>query len=466
MSETEPTEFEQYRAFIKNLNTARKRSQIFPPTHPFVSESLGELEQILEQLLENKSSFSLSIVDGEVYADGLLMADESLAYRELIDELAEAGLANLTFYDGLTVEELSNLISVSLMQPQELAEKGGAKQYLAGAQAQHIKLNEVTVAAVDAGGDAERREKVRVSKEAYRATVQMLVEVFGEASSSRRALDTEMLHTMVNPLMATVMESEEVALGLSTLKSFNEYTFFHSVNVAILSMLMGTRIGLDNQLLSRLGIAGLLHDVGKIKIPEEILDKPGKLTDEEFAIMKSHTTEGVKILSQQSDVDDLAPIIAGQHHAKYDLTGYPDFKGLGDIHILSHMVTIADVYDALTSDRNYRKTMLPDKAMNILIEGAGSSFHPAFLKVFVNLTGMFPVGSLVILDTGELGVVVKPNSEDIYRPVVKIVTSEPGPAPDAQTVDLTQTASDGSHIRTIVKSVDPADYNIEVAQHV
>ena len=250
-----------------------------------------------------------------------------------------------------------------------------------------------------------------------------------------------------------VLENEEIFRGLSTIKNAHEYTFYHSINVSILTILMGSRLQLDPELLNKIGAAAMLHDLGKLRVPQEILDKPTTLTDDEWRIMKSHSIEGAKLLSEQQNVDPLALIVAAQHHAKHDLSGYPRFNGIDRLHIVSEVVAIADVFDALTSDRSYRKAMLPDKAMQIIAESRGTGFEASFVRMFAKMVGLFPVGTMVELDTGELALVTKANPDDLCRPVVRLVDPDAKQTSDPVFIDLME-VSDFIYKHSIVRSIE------------
>ena len=450
------------RQFIQHLNAARKRIQLFPATHPIVAESTAKAKEALDRLVEGKKNFTVSFVAGELYADGRLMAEESLAFHELIADLTQRNIASLTFAPGMDVGELSALLTATVLRGDETEGAGGLEAVFARKGIAHVLLNRLTVASSDraTGGTAEG---IRVARETYDSTVQRVTEAFSDAQSGG-SLDMEVVDGMAGRLMVSVAQNKDVVMRLSTIKSFSEYTFFHSVNVAILTLLMGARLGLPDELLRRLGVAALLHDVGKVRVPLDILDKPGRLTEDEFAVMKSHSVEGLKIITSQRDVDPLVPVIAAEHHAHYDLKGYPDLTGAGGIHMLSHLVTIADVYDALTSDRCYRNAMLPDRAMQIILQGRGTQFHPLFLKIFVNVAGMFPVGALVELDTGELAVVHKANPNDIYRPSVKVLGKSEAGYSVRETVELSSRQPDGAYPRTITKAVDPVENGVPIKE--
>lgn len=452
------------RRFLDHLNTARKRAKILPAEHRYVAEAIADIVKAFEELLRGRSSFTLSITNDEIYADGLFMPEESVTFDELVADFAERQLTSLTFNDTLDLREFGAFVSFTVLKRDTIDHEKGLEAALARHGVRHITLGRFAVVAPTleeggAGGARGTEDATVVPRDMYRAVVHIVVDTF-IAASGRETLDLGVVDGMVQLLIASVMKERSVALGLNTMKSASEYTFYHSVNVAILSLLMGARLGLNETFLQRLGMAALLHDIGKMAIPKEILDKPGKLTDDEFAIMRNHTVEGMKILAGQNGVDDLAPVIAAQHHARFDLTGYPDFKPLGHLHIMSHLVTVADVYDALTSDRCYGKAMLPDRAMRIVIEGRGTLFHPLFAKVFIELGGMFPVGTLVQLDTGELAVVVEPNSADIYRPTVKLIVPAGSDATESERIDIAESHPDGTYPRSIVRSVDPEEQGV------
>lgn len=459
MAELTKVQLAQIGRLTAALHVCRQRARVYPAAHPHVRESIQEVMELLETILDTRDHVTLSIVEGELYVEGQLLPDESLTYKDMIADFTERELTCFTFLAGFTFGELTAFIAASDAKPEELRRLGGVKPALEQQGLRHITLDQWTLVLPETSS----QEGVRISREVYRSAVEVVVAAFVDARARQR-LNIEMVEGVVRVLVAGVLENQDICLGLSTLKSADEYTFYHSVNVAMLSMLMGSKLRLSGEILHKLGVAALLHDIGKVAVPDEILNKPGRLTDEEFQTVKSHTWEGVKALSEQDEVDKLALIVAAQHHAHYDLKGYPNFQGLGDLHFMSHLATVADVYDALTSERSYRRPMLPDRAMQIIIEGRGTTFHPSLTKVFASLTGMFPVGTLVELDSGEIGVVCTPHPDDIFRPQVKLVTKTPGTGTVFRQVDLSETASDGSYLRSIVKSADPRQYGIEIGQ--
>ncbi|MFO7976052.1 MAG: HD domain-containing protein [Candidatus Hydrogenedentota bacterium] len=451
------------RPFLQSLDKARKHARIYPPEHPYVRESRERLAASLDELLLVHDSITVSLLEGEVFVETCRMPDNDGLMQPMIADLAHRQLLSFTFLSGITSDELMHFVLLSVAKSSELEGFDGLEAALQSKGVTHILINRKTLALRPAATAADSPETTRVSREMYRSAVQTVIQAFAEVST-HETVNLELAEGVVRMLVAGVLRHPDTYLGLSIIKDFHEYTFYHSVNVAILSMLMGSKLRFNEMLLHRMGVAALLHDVGKVRMPVEILDKPGKLTQKEFEYMKTHSAEGARILTEQG-ADPLAIITAAQHHVHYDRRGYPVYDVPGDLHFISHLVTIVDVYDALTSDRAYRTAMLPDRAMQIIIEGRGTTFHPTLTKVFASLTGMFPVGTLVELDTGELAVVCKPNPDDIYRPQARLLTEPSGGNDASRIIDLTEQAANGAYLRSIVRSIDPHKHEINVADY-
>ncbi len=229
---------------------------------------------------------------------------------------------------------------------------------------------------------------------------------------SQKEVGMNRTRRVVQNMVDLIMEDDPLFRALSTIRFYDDYTYCHSVNVAILSMCIGKRILLSKKSLENLGLCGLLHDLGKIEIPKEILNKPGKLTPEEFEIIKQHSVNSVRLIIKiQASRDQKADILLApfEHHLKYDLSGYPKLEEKTSLSLFGRILTIADVYDAITSPRVYRPTILPpDRALGFMWENVGKDFDPILLKVFINMLGIYPVGTLLQLDNGALGIVTEP----------------------------------------------------------
>ncbi|MHC0037651.1 HD-GYP domain-containing protein [Pseudoneobacillus sp. C159] len=246
-------------------------------------------------------------------------------------------------------------------------------------------------------------------------------------SSFQNICDNVISELLVNKKALSLMTSVQV---------FDNYLYQHSLNVMVYTLQLAINSGVKPKDLNDLGLSGLLHDVGKMVVPLEILNKPGRLTTEEFELIKTHTTEGYELLKKQHEIPLLAAHCAFQHHEKIDGTGYPRALKGEDIHPFAKMMAIADVFDAVTSSRSYRKAMLPHKGFEILYGGSGTHFEKELVQNFKKSIIMYPVGVTVTLNTGETGFVVRNNDSFPERPVIRIIEKDGITLKDSEVHDI------------------------------
>ncbi|MDH4218684.1 MAG: HD-GYP domain-containing protein, partial [Candidatus Aminicenantes bacterium] len=269
-----------------------------------------------------------------------------------------------------------------------------------------------------------------------------------------------------------IVNNESFTYGLTTIKNFDEYTLNHSINVCILSISLGRRLGLDRNELAELGISAFFHDFGKTEIPKEILGKPGKLDEQEREVIEKHPHLGAEKLIQLKETSHLpmrAINVAMEHHVKEDLTGYPKYQKKRHINLYSKIVKICDVYDAMTTHRPYRTEVFTrDETLSMMMKNNGTDFDPIILKVFANMVGTYPVGTLVLLNTGEIGIVVETSTDPskLLRPKIKIIADEEGNKIDGDIMDLSKRdLQKKTYTSRIVKSLDPQKYKIQVSDY-
>jgi len=230
------------------------------------------------------------------------------------------------------------------------------------------------------------------------------------------------ISSVVDSLISEILVKKQLSNNIVEFKSYDDYTYQHCLNVAILSISTGVSLGLSEYMLHEIGMAGLLHDIGKMLIPLNIINKPGKLTIEEFDIMKTHPIKSVDQLEHLVSYDILRGIES--HHEKIDGTGYPYGRKKDNIHLYGRILAICDVYDALTSDRSYRKNCFPSEVIEYIMGCADSHFDYEILSKFLKNIVAYPVGTFVRLSDDKIGVVVKNFSENIMRPVVRIINED------------------------------------------
>ncbi|HOV42638.1 MAG TPA: HD-GYP domain-containing protein [Syntrophothermus lipocalidus] len=242
-----------------------------------------------------------------------------------------------------------------------------------------------------------------------------------QALEANRRINTRHVKKMVDTILDELMSNREVLINLSDIRTYDDYTFSHSCNVCVLSLLTGITLGYNELKLKELGIGALLHDIGKIRVSKELLNKRGELTKNEYAEIKKHAAYGFDILRTYEDIPLLSAHIAFQHHERWDGKGYPRGLNQEQIHEYARIVAVADVYDALLADRPYRSAYSINQAVAILNHMSGLYFEPRILAALVSNVAVYPIGSVVMLNTGEIGVVVDVNRNAPTRPVVRVV---------------------------------------------
>ncbi len=314
----------------------------------------------------------------------------------------------------------------------------------------------------------ERESQKAMAKRTYFRTISAVAEVM-ESVKLKQAVGVRKSKRVVQGLVDLMLQDENTLLGLSTLRSHDEYTYSHCVNVCILALSMGQRLGYDRANLSELGVAALFHDVGKADIPLEILNKGSAFTPEEWRVIRRHPILGVKSLLRLKGLDDVSTkiVIAGfEHHLNYDSSGYPKIAAPRKLTLFGRIISLADCYDAMTASRVYSRVPLaPDKALRLMFSKTGSVYDPLLMKVFVNCMGVYPVGTIVRFDSGEWGVVVggHPSPERRAHPLVKVIRDSDGRELDGDTVDLGD--PDGRPVRRIVETADAQSLGIELSRY-
>jgi len=276
----------------------------------------------------------------------------------------------------------------------------------------------------------------------------------------------------IQNIIDLMVDDEAAVLGLTTLRCHDQYTHNHSVNVSLLSIALANRVGYPKVELADLGLAALFHDMGKSTIPMEVLNKPGEFTDDDWVAMRNHPTEGVLSLSKMRGITNLPGRMAAasfEHHMNQDFSGYPKLTVPWTISLTGRILTIADCYDAMTSSRVYRREpMSPSKVLNMMLSKSGKSFDPVLLKLFVNCVGIIPIGSLVMLETSELAVVLKPAADKANgeRPIVRVITDPQGNSVDhGREVDLTEKDETGDFRHNIIRLIDNTEYKFDTSRY-
>ncbi|MDD5383247.1 MAG: HD-GYP domain-containing protein [Gallionella sp.] len=319
---------------------------------------------------------------------------------------------------------------------------------------------ETTLAQADTTGKMVLH--IDIAQEAARAikicakSKQAVTSMFQEARMGK-ALSADDALPIVEEISASVMRNPSALIGLARLKDKDDYTYMHSVAVCALMVSLARQLGLDDEQVRQAGLAGLLHDVGKMMIPLSILNKPGKLTDAEFEAVKSHPAEGHKILLEGSGISDVALDVCLHHHEKMDGSGYPERLTDAQISLYAKMGAVCDVYDAITSNRPYKNGWEPAESLRKMAEWSKGHFDTTIFHAFVKSVGIYPIGSLVKLESGHLGVIMEQTVKSLLTPMVKVFFSiKSNSRIPPEILDLSKPACKDK----IVSHEDPAKWGI------
>lgn len=269
---------------------------------------------------------------------------------------------------------------------------------------------------------ANLQDELGRARKIHAKAAQAVTSMFNEARMGN-AIKVEEVTTLVEEINQSIARNSDALLSLARLKNADNYTYLHSVAVCALMIALGRQLGLQGDILKEAGMAGLLHDIGKMAIPGEILNKPGRLTDEEFLIVKAHPQQGWEMLRNCPDVGEMALDVCLHHHETVVGTGYPDGLSGEALSLYARMGAVCDVYDAITSDRCYKAGWAPGEAIRKMTEWKDGRFDEAVFRAFVKTVGIYPAGTLVKLKSGRLGVVLEQSEKGLLSPKIKMFFS-------------------------------------------
>jgi putative nucleotidyltransferase with HDIG domain len=437
---------ELLRRFAATLRSA----QLYSAGHPIITRNLEALSAALQLLHSLQPTTVIGLVADEVIVDELPMA-KAETLGPLVRRLQKSGVERIAFDRGVTLDELIEFIAA-------VSADGDPRDGAAAFPAlPHIRVGRVTIGQRIEGSASD----MATIKRLYSDAVSLADSVYESARTEGKP-DATMARTMIDGLAQAVAQNRTALLALTTLKNYDNYTFTHMVNVSILTMGQARGLGIDGPLLREFGLAALMHDIGKVRTPIEILNKPEKLTDDEFAIMKRHTVDGAEILRQTPEVPTLAPVVAFEHHLRLDGTGYPAGVARTALNIGTMLCSIADVYDAMRSQRKYQQSFPTERILEVLKRNDGQQFDQHLVRRFVQLIGIYPAGNLVRLNTGEIAVVLQVYAPDPYRPRVRVLTTAGGQRLDLPIeIDLWEPSDDPQRPASIVAPLDPAEFQID-----
>jgi HD-GYP domain-containing protein (c-di-GMP phosphodiesterase class II) len=295
----------------------------------------------------------------------------------------------------------------------------------------------------------------------------LLARELPDQMSSGEYTDMKGVKRLIQHITDMISDGDPLLLGMALGESRYDYSYRHPVNVCILSVALGHKIGLGKKELADLGLAAFLSDIGKLLVPPEVLHKKGAYDENDWRIMRRHTVQGFKVVFGIPHADEQlirASIVSFEHHLHCDLSGYPAVCHIPEQDFYTRVVVIAEWYDALTAAKSYKEGYRsPDTAIKIMLKKTGKELDPVLVKVFVSMMGIYPVGSFVMLDSNELGIVVEPHTVLLTRPRVLVISDNQGHPVTPFIAALSRRDETRKYLRTITKTLCPNDYKIDYA---
>jgi putative nucleotidyltransferase with HDIG domain len=433
---------------IRQLAASLRSIQLYAPDHPLVGRSITTLAGTLAVMHTTAPSIAIGLVGEELVVADVPVPIASENMGKVKQQLKDLGIERIVIDHGVPPEELTRFVQAI-----------GAPGATEASTASLSQLRHIRVGRLQSGGTGKTaKAHFAAYRRVYDDAVSVAESVWDSAKLDGMP-DPTAGREVVDSLAQEVSQNRTALLALTALKNYDSYTFTHMVNVSILTMGQARGLGIEGALLRELGFAALLHDIGKVKTPAEILNKPDKLTDQEFEILRRHPVDGAAILRQTPDIPTLAPIVAFEHHLRQDGTGYPVGLSRQTLNLGTVLCGIADVYDAMRSQRAYQQAFPTDRILAVLRRNNGDQFDQHLVRRFVQLVGIYPVGNLVRLNTGDVAVVVNAYAPDPYRPRVRVLLDNAGARVRPREINLWETLEEESS--TIVAPLDPADYDVE-----
>jgi HD-GYP domain-containing protein (c-di-GMP phosphodiesterase class II) len=462
------------RALVVALNSAIRAVRLYPVENAAVQKAIGELGNSAERVLDAEGQCAVRRAGDYLFVNGTrlrLTFDNYAAVASLLAMFREAGIGGIGLFERPQPRAWVVLLSFLQSPPVEYPEEERLAQFAARLEAANVPDFELFPEA----GDPDAVEEDLDAKERARQTYVRSLDVTREVITSARigrSPGLKRVKRAVQGIVDAILTDSASVIGLTTLRDFDEYTFVHSVNVCILSVALGRRLGLNKLQLLDLGLAALLHDIGKSRVPLEVLNKRGELEAPDRLLLQTHTWQGVLALFALPSGGGhpwRSMTAAYEHHMRTDLSGYPKVSRARKLSLFSKIISVADGFDAATTTRVYRDSpWTPADVLRGMRDNPRLGLDPVVVKAFINLTGIYPVGTVVVLDTFELAIVLAANADAtaLSRPLVRILTDDRGNLRDDPTpVDLTMRTPEGQFARTIIRTDDPQRYGINIGDY-
>lgn len=463
------------RTFLVALHGATRAIRLYPVENAAVQKALSELSAATDALVTADDGCELRCVGDYLFVNETrirLMMDNYAAVANVLALLNHAGIGGFSVAQAPPPASWIVLLSFVQSPPLEYPIEDRLHQLvqrLAQASVHDFELSPPTEER-EGEDDAEQTDRER-ARQTYARTLDVTRDIMTSARLGK-SRGLKRVKRAVQSIVDAIITDSASMIGMTNLREFDDYTFVHSVNVCILSVALGRRLQLTKAQLLELGLAALMHDVGKSALPLELLNKRGSLNEEERTALQRHTWEGVLTifgLPTGTGRPFRAATAAFEHHMRMDFSGYPSSTRTSHLSIYSKIIAVADGFDAATTSRVYQADpWTPADVLRGMRDNTRLGLDQVVVKAFINLTGIYPTGTVVVLDTSEVGVVIQAHADPaaISRPLVRLISDAQGNRIlDAPLCDLTAQDDLGVYVRTIIRTESPERHGIRIADY-
>jgi HD-GYP domain-containing protein (c-di-GMP phosphodiesterase class II) len=439
--------------FVLTLQAALQARAVYGEAHRIAADSATASHARLQEGLAGRTEVTLGVTADRLVFDGQPLHRLGRTADAVTTSFVRAGVAKVTFRRAASRDEIVAFLA--------LVDTLRSTEGAAAAAVDASGLRNIVIEGIANAGAGEKASGPDVAVSACAADYSNGVEVLGDIARSvgdGRPIDAAAANAFVGRILERLIEHQHPLLIAASLKRHDEYSFVHSINVAVLALSLAQGLGLGESVLAEIGMAGFLHDSGKLGVAGRILTKKEKLTEEEFDQVRLHPLDGAKILARTPGLHPLVATAAFEHHLRYDGQGYPRKKFGEGLNLASLIVAITDVYDSLRSNRSYRTGMAPEQAHAEMQGMCGTHLCPELLAAFFRAVGVYPPGTMVELADGHVGIVVAPGAEDARRPRVEVCYLKgAGKVRQPRVVDLAEKQAGGGYTNAISRSVAPSE---------
>jgi putative nucleotidyltransferase with HDIG domain len=447
--------------FVRRLAAALRAGQLYAPSHPLVQRAFDSFNETLTQMLTDQPTIAIGIIGQEVIVGDVPLPRAAESMGEMIRRLKSLGIERIAFDRGVTPDQVQTL-ALTIAHPERRPGDTAAGVEPADPLGVLNSLPHIRVGRIQT---EEKKETSAADIATIRRLYSDATNIAGsvwESAKTEGVPDPKAARALVDSLAQAVSANRTALIALTALKNYDNYTFTHMVNVSILTMSQARALGIDGAMLRELGLAALMHDIGKVRTPTEILNKPEKLTDAEFSVMRMHVVDGAEILRRTPEMPAIAPVIAFEHHLRLDGTGYPFGVSRSGLNIGTMLCSIADVYDAMRSQRAYQQAFPSDRILEVMKRNDGQQFDQHLVRRFTQLLGIYPPGNLVRLDDGALAVVMAVHAPEPFKPRIKVIATPKGEhLATPYEVNLWEVPEESQGPKTVKAPLDPAAHGID-----